>query len=242
MEERRQIPRDAVKLALWQTFCDRHAIVRTSVPLFEVEGARVVTREQGHDHRLILARSRAMEDLVVREVHRVLDVGSPFEGILYLMFWPGDGGLVEPLYIGRAGRYGRGDGNVSANLKNIATDRGKFARWGSGYAYHIGDLSAAACPNHSQSKVTPKYTRWARRLFVAVPERRPRLHRPVSFWCTAWSSDSPSIWQEFGATSLAFEEYLLIGVASILFPETLLNTEGVNRLGPGLIDSSSPRA
>jgi hypothetical protein len=172
-----------------------------------------------------------MEALVVREVRRVLDVGSPFEGVLYMMLWL-DGDLVEPLYIGRAGRYGRGAGSVSANLKNIETDRGKFARWESGYAYHIGDLSAAACPNHTSARRAPKYARWAERLFVAVPEERPTLHRPVYFWCTAWSPDSSSIWREFGATSLAFEEYLLIGVASLLFPQTLLNTEGVNRLGP----------
>jgi hypothetical protein len=39
-----------------------------------------------------------------------------------------------------------------------------------------------------------------------------------------------SIWREFGATRLAFEEYLLIGVASELFPHDLLNLEGRNRL------------
>jgi hypothetical protein len=233
MADTRQIPTDAVKLGLWQSFCDRHEIAGSAVPLFETQGGCVVTRAQGHDHRLILARSAAMEALVVREVRRVLAEGSRFEGVLYMMLWKGERGLVEPLYVGRAGRYGRGAGNVSANLKNIETDRGKFARWGSGYAYHIGDLSAAACPNHAPAKRVPKYARWAERLFVAVPEAQPKLRRDVYFWCTAWAPDSPSIWREFGATSLAFEEYLLIGVASLLFPATLLNTEGVNRLGPG---------
>jgi hypothetical protein len=147
------------------------------------------------------------------------------------MLWLEDT-LVLPLYVGRAGRYGRGSGNVSANLLNIENNTGKFARWGSNYAYHIGDLSAAACPGHSDAKITPKYQRWAERLFHSVPDERPRLRRPVFFWCTAWSPDSPSIWPEFGTTSLAFEEYLLIGVASVLFPDTLLNTEGVNRPGP----------
>jgi hypothetical protein len=226
-----QIPTDAVKLSLWQKFCERHVVAGAAVPLFETEGGCVVTRAQGHDHRLILTRSKTMESLVVREVQRVLDVGSPFEGILYIMLWK-DGDVVEPLYIGRACRYGRSAGNVSANLLSIETDRGKFARWGSGYAYHIGDLSAAACPNHTPAALRPKYMRWAERLFVAVPEARPRLRRDVYFWCTGWGPDSPSIWREFGTTSLAFEEYLLIGVASLLFPETLLNTEGVNRLGP----------
>ena len=52
------------------------------------------------------------------------------------------------------------------------------------------------------------------------------------FWATAWGPESESIWAEFGACSLAFEEYLLIGVASELFPGVLLDEEGVDRAGP----------
>jgi hypothetical protein len=37
------------------------------------------------------------------------------------------------------------------------------------------------------------------------------------------------LWKSYGATSLTFLEYQLIGVASDLFADTLLNTEGVNR-------------
>ena len=37
------------------------------------------------------------------------------------------------------------------------------------------------------------------------------------------------LWTDYGARSLTFLEYLLIGVASDLFPDALLNTEGVNR-------------
>ncbi len=40
---------------------------------------------------------------------------------------------------------------------------------------------------------------------------------------------SSNIWREFGACPLAFAEYLLIGVAGLLFPGDLLNDEGVNR-------------
>ena len=49
------------------------------------------------------------------------------------------------------------------------------------------------------------------------------------FWCAAWGPGSPNIWREFGARPLAFAEYLLIGVAGLLFPDDLLNDEGVNR-------------
>ena len=37
------------------------------------------------------------------------------------------------------------------------------------------------------------------------------------------------IWEDFGPTRLTFLEYLLIGVASAVFPETLLNREGQSR-------------
>ena len=37
------------------------------------------------------------------------------------------------------------------------------------------------------------------------------------------------LWRGYGATLLTFLEYQLIGVASDLFPEILLNAEGVNR-------------
>ena len=44
----------------------------------------------------------------------------------------------------------------------------------------------------------------------------------------AWTRDSVGPWRDFGATNLAFAEYLLIGLTSNLFP-TLLNEEGGNR-------------
>jgi hypothetical protein len=201
------------------------------VPLFAEDAGTVVTSAYGHDHRILLRRSASMEALVIREVSNVIAPASASDGILYMMLWRDDG-RVLPLYIGKAGRYGRGAGNVSANLLNIDRNFGKFARWGSNYAYHIGDLSAAVCHGHASTKIVPKYRRWAERLFVEVPSECPRLRRPVLFWGAAWSPASRSIWTGFGSTSLAFEEYLLIGVASLLFPETLLNTEGVNRAGP----------
>jgi hypothetical protein len=133
------------------------------------------------------------------------------------------------LYIGRAGKYGKGGGNISANLLGIERETSKFARWGSGYAYHIGDLSAAACIGHGADRVVRKYHRWAQRLFRDAPAAMPTLRRPVYFWATAWHPGSYSIWHEYGSCSLSFQEYLLIGVASQLFSNILLNDEGVNR-------------
>jgi hypothetical protein len=66
-------------------------------------------------------------------------------------------------------------------------------------------------------------------LFAAFPSETPQLRRETYFWIKAWKHGSTGIWKEYGETSLTFLEYLLIGVASDLFPDLLLNEEGVNR-------------
>jgi hypothetical protein len=68
-----------------------------------------------------------------------------------------DGSLV-PLYIGKAESFGKGHGNLSANLCNLHTSKNKFARWGDNYAYHIGDLSAPVLTGHPVEKRNPKYS------------------------------------------------------------------------------------
>jgi hypothetical protein len=141
----------------------------------------------------------------------------------------GPTGRVVPFYIGKAGRHGRFGAAISANLQSIERDESKFARWGYNYAYHLGDLSAASLPGHAVPG-SPKYVRWAKTLFECSPSPRPVLRFDVHFWCTAWGPKATGIWSEFSPCPLAFAEYLLIGVAGILFPQDLLNEEGVNRV------------
>ena len=139
------------------------------------------------------------------------------------------GDLVIPLYVGKSEKYGKNGGNLSANIKNIERNQHKFCRWGYGYAYHLGDLSAVVCEGHTEAKKTNKYKRWAGNLFEKYPAANPKLKSPVHFWIKAWEKDETGIWPEFGATSLTFLEYLLISVASDLFPQRMLNEEGINR-------------
>ena len=75
-------------------------------------------------------------------------------------------------------------------------------------------------------------------MFVETPTDSPRLRSPLRFWCTGWGPSSRNIWPEFGACSLSFVEYLLIGVASLLFPDDLLNDEGVNRAAAAMSTES----
>jgi hypothetical protein len=53
----------------------------------------------------------------------------------------------------------------------------------------------------------------------------------VWFWTKAWRHDEVGVWKEFGLTRLTFLEYLLIGLASAVFPHALLNREVQKRLG-----------
>ena len=223
-------PEQIRKQALWDAFCAAHRIAETSVPLFATApDGTVEVFAYGRDARPILRRSTEMEALLVDTVEQVLASRSESaEGVLYVMHSLNAAGRVVPLYVGKAGRYGRA-GGISANLVGIRANTGKFARWGYNYAYHMGDLSAAAVPGHATDKVTSKYQRWAARLFVTAVAEAPRQRLPVRFWCTGWSPASPNIGLEFGSCPLAFAEDLLIGVAGLLFPGDLLNDEGVNR-------------
>ena len=221
------------KLKLWIDFCNRFKVRDTGVPLFHSDNGVVTTIRVGRGtRRKVLQRSTQMEELVISEVRKVIEDFSTgnhrYEGLIYLMYKT-RGDLVIPLYVGKAEKYGKGGGNLSANIKSIERNQHKFCRWGYGYAYHIGDLSAVVCNGHPPEKKAQKYVRWADRLFKVHPTDKPKLKAPAHFWMKAWRKGDTGIWPEFGPTSLTFLEYLLIGVASDLFPHRMLNDEGKNR-------------
>jgi hypothetical protein len=218
------------KHELWSDFVDANRVVADSVPLFATEQGRVKTVPYGRDGRPVLQRSPEMEALMrglgnelVTEYH----AGSiVHDGILYLMFRREDGDAI-PLYVGKSEIFGK-TGNLSANVADLPNGDAFFGRWGYGYAYHIGDLSAATLPGHATKKKTRKYEAWQRALFTQESDGIT-LNGDVRFWACLWHLGRQSIWREFGSTRLTFEEYLLIGVASDLFPDDVLNREGRNR-------------
>jgi hypothetical protein len=217
---------------IWETFCEEQGIARAAVPLFAATDGRVEVQRIGTDQRPVLCRSSEMEAMVEREAGLVVEDAQlereEYEGLIYVMCAI-EGRRVTPLYIGKTEKFGHADGNLSANIKKISTDRTKFARWGNGYAYHIGDLSAAALPGHSPKKMTKKYRAWADALFKESPTETPKLRQPVYYWGKAWRAGSTGPWSEIGETPLTFLENQLIGVASLAFPNDLLNSQGVNR-------------
>lgn len=220
-----------LKQKLWQSFTDAHSIVASSVPLFATSDSGVEVINYGANKRPMLKRSSDMDDLLRRlgqqAVSQFNTQDPNCDGILYMMFRTESKNVI-PLYIGKAELYGKSERNLSVNISDLLSGVAMFGRWGYNYAYHIGDLSAATLPGHPEKKRTPKYTKWSRMLFeVSDQVVKPKFD--IRFWATLWTKDCRSIWHEFGSTKLTFEEYLLIGIASDLFPMDLLNNEGRNR-------------
>ena len=219
--------------ALWDAFCQRQQIIANTTPLFDVDNESMVRIKQVGKKatRRLLVRSESMESLVISQTNILLDdiarESNQFDGLIYMMFIR-DHEDVIPLYIGKTESKGRINA-ISANIKDVERVKDKFARWGDNYKYHIGDLSACVLPGHDTKYVTQKYLHWAKNVFVDFPTEKPQLKQDIWFWCKAWNKNDIGVWPEFGATRLNFLEYLLIGLASSLFPNTLLNREGHSR-------------
>ena len=226
---------DDAPLKYWKQFVASQEIYKTKVPLFKSDAElRVQTKKIGRPkNRYVLQRSEAMEKRIIEATNILKDdwegKRNNFDGLIYIMFKIEAPKGVIPLYIGKTETLGKGKGNFSENIKNLSRRKGFFARWGDGYDYHIGDLSAVAVKGHPVDKRTKKYKTWSKALFKKFPDSNPQLKEEVFFWTKAWQKEDVGIWTEFGSTRLTFLEYLLIGVASTAFPKILLNTEGKNR-------------
>jgi hypothetical protein len=172
-----------------------------------------------------------METMMREELTKVVknhkNSAARYDGIIYIMHTRSPDGCVVPLYIGKAETVGKASGKLSVNVSG-KREKSKFGRWGDSHAYHIGDLSSAVLPGHEIPVRGLKYQLWAEALFEGVNIENPRLFQQVFLWVKAWHKDNIGPWQEFGPTPLSFLEYLLIGLASTLFPENL-NQEGHNR-------------
>lgn len=219
-------------LKIWQQFCERYVNDKLKTPLFSTNGKVVNIKRYGKNDRLVLKRSDEMESLVIEEVTKVLHDFKKsqdiYEGLIYIMYKM-HGDLIIPLYIGKSEKYGKQGNNLSRNISSIKTNKAFFCRWGDNYAYHIGDLSAAVCIGHPQQNIYRKYQKWASILFESFPTTEPVLKEDVYFWIRAWEKGNIGVFREFGSTPLTALEYQLISVAATLFPNFLLNEEGVNR-------------
>lgn len=172
------------KEEIWQEWTGCYIDTASPVPLFETEeNLTVQYNHYGKDDRRILKRSEEMESLVREEGRKVINdwetTDDSYEGLIYLMYWL-EGNDVVPLYVGKAGKYGRDGEGLSANLRGLrGSSTGKFARWGDGHYYHIGNLSAIVFDHDKNQK--QKYEKWADQLF----EEGRQLRQQTYFWTKA---------------------------------------------------------
>ena len=229
-----QIDYQSYKTKIWLDFLTRYKVSDNASELFLNNKMHCNVEHKGRNDNLrpFLVRHPSMEKQIIEQASIVEDDYNNnkklYEGIIYLMFTIMHEQII-PLYIGKTETFGKSNKNLSENIKTLKSKKHKFARWGDGYQYHVGDLSAVVLNGHSDDKKTSKYTDWANAIFNTFPANNPKLKIPVKFWCKAWKSSDIGIWKEFGEANLTFLEYQLIGVASSLFPDDLLNKEDKNR-------------
>lgn len=190
------------------------------VPLFEVgENGVVLTKVIEKSGRTLLQRNKLMEEAMITLIeHHIND--PLWEGLLYIMVWD-DSQTIIPLYVGKAEKKGTKN-NLSANIANIAQNKHKFARWGDGLDYHIGDLSHTIYEFSTDRKPKKKYKRWAETLFF--PGDPPILRHPVSLVLIPWFEDN--IGPVGMSCSLPIAEKQVIMLADEQFSEFLLNIDG----------------
>lgn len=205
------------------------------VPLFKTTGELVVeTRVRGAGRRL-LCRSPEMEQAIVETVAAGLE-DDTWTGLLYIMAW-GRRDRLRPLYIGRAGRYGKKNrAKLSANLAKLATDTSKFARWGDGSAYHIGDLSQALFGWSAYKQPGQKYERWAEMLFL--DRERPLLREPTHLLVVPWHQGQRGCagW----VCTLEEAEEQAIDLALEEFEDVVLNVQGETWWAPAASTRARP--
>jgi len=211
----------------------RYDVVEDAVPLFATNNDSIVeTETYGYDEREVLSRSDAMEEMVLEEARNVVDDWENgddlVDGLIYILLTIDDEDNPVVRYVGKTGKYGRDGSSLSANLKNLPTNKSKFARFGSGYAYHIGELSVAALEHHTDDTVNrsdppeTKYKEWHDALFIDGCQ----LQEPVYYWCQAWETGNNGI--HGLETHLESLEYQVIEAASMSSRHggMLLNSEG----------------
>lgn len=191
-----------------------------AAPLFDTDGLIVSTHARGSTgERRVLTRSAAFDSAMIDVVESGLQ-DDRWQGLVYLMGW-GEHTAFVPLYIGKAEKRGKSQ-TISANLKNLRSNHGFFARWGYNTDYHVGDLSHAMFEWSAYRAPTKKYRRWAEVLFASYDP--PVLRAPVTMLLLPWFEDSrgPSGF----VTSVAAAEKEVIALASALHGERLLNVDG----------------
>lgn len=99
------------KKDIWQQWTDRYIDTENPIPLFDTDETHTVEyKHYGQNDRRILKRSMEMDEAIRDEGRKVINdwstTNDTYDGLIYLMYWLDDGEVI-PLYVGKAGKYGR---------------------------------------------------------------------------------------------------------------------------------------
>lgn len=187
------------------------------VPLFDCdEDLAVKVRYVGRQNQPTLARHPKMESAIIELVEDGLQ-DDDWTGLIYVMGW-GELANSVPLFIGETERRGSNQ-PISANIQNIRTNTGMFARWGDKLDYHIGDLSHALFRFKAYREHKKRYEMWAATLFAAPGSTQ--LKEPVFLYIAPWYTYSKGPSGDLCSVKAARLE--LIELAAEQFSGTLLN-------------------
>ena len=211
---------------IWKNYIEENKIIKQAKPLFDTSvNLEVKTLTIGK--RKVLKRSESVDELIANQVDYILtdhEAGNnTCEGILYLMFRI-ESDKIIPHYVGISQKYGK-----KGKISSIMNSRSKKPRWDYYGGYHIGNLSTVVCDGYEKSKIEKDKVPWAEALFETFPSTNPKLKNELFLWYHVWTVDSKSIWKDFGHSSLVFEEALMIELLGKLFPNDLINKEGILR-------------
>jgi hypothetical protein len=188
------------------------------VPLFDTTDGLIVKIKTKND-RTLLMRSTDMESAIINTVENNIG-NNEWEGLIYVM-GKGVSSSFQPIYIGKAEKMGVTN-PISENIKNIRNNQHKFARWGDGIAYHIGDLSHAIYNFQAYKKPSKKYIQWADSLFESIDPLK--LKEPIYFYIAPWFTGDKGL--SGFSCSLPSVEKEMIAIASLQYVDTLLNVDG----------------
>lgn len=108
---------------IWTRWCHTQKVIEHGVPLFQCsDETHVETRAVGKaGARWIVQRHRLMEEMILAQTEILVTDWKQsqhrYDGMIYLMFRKEVGSTVIPLYIGKAETFGKGNANLSANLR-----------------------------------------------------------------------------------------------------------------------------
>lgn len=204
------------------------------VPLFDADGLVAKTWVKAKSDKRLLRRHPDMEAAVIDLVEPGL-CSDDWHGLLYVMGWGRAPAQLVPLYVGKAAKAGK-TRKISANLERIRANTHKFARWGNGSAYHIGDLSQALFRWEAYKGPDRKYERWAEMLFSEVDP--PTLRERAYLVLIPWTSGSRAPSGRSCTIEEAEEE--LIDLAIREFEDVVLNVAGETWFKPMASDHARP--